>query len=430
MRDGNWQAVVPPAEARRRAAGRRRRCARTGEAEALLLPVRVLVDLGAQDLLHQVLRVLAGDRRHRASREAVKKPDGVHREVFALTGGVAPIALSAAAGGFKSKAKPAAAHKVKWKWRPFSNSARKDGLQLHHWARVSDGEEPQGDYIYAKYNKAVEMVRYTEDEYLQQLHDPRWSKDETDHLFDLCARFDLRFIVIADRYQQNCNWSSRSVEELKDRYYTKELFVIFDGVYRRWMEPFNLQHEVERKHALSLQLMSSRHQELEEAEVLAEAKRVMEERDLVPRVASAHADDGASLNGILGDQHLRNFANDANHASPTATPSSRPVTVKPKVPTRAVCSEFLALRKAVLSLLGLQKRVSWKENEVALLRENPYAAPTRFRDGDKLGSRGDGEADRSQKRDQKRKAPHKQADALPTFAQQQKRARRLKVPED
>lgn len=42
-----------------------------------------------------------------------------------------------------------------------------------------------------------------------------WTKEETDQLFDLCERFDLRFIVIADRFP-----SSRTVEELKERYYS------------------------------------------------------------------------------------------------------------------------------------------------------------------------------------------------------------------
>ena len=36
----------------------------------------------------------------------------------------------------------------------------------------------------------------------------------TDQLFDLCEKFDLYFIVIADRFP-----SSRTVDELKDRYY-------------------------------------------------------------------------------------------------------------------------------------------------------------------------------------------------------------------
>lgn len=42
-----------------------------------------------------------------------------------------------------------------------------------------------------------------------------WTKEETNELFDLCGRFDLRFVVIADRFP-----SSRTVEELKDRYYS------------------------------------------------------------------------------------------------------------------------------------------------------------------------------------------------------------------
>lgn len=41
-----------------------------------------------------------------------------------------------------------------------------------------------------------------------------WTKEETDHLFELCERFDLRFIIIADRFP-----TQRTVEELKDRYY-------------------------------------------------------------------------------------------------------------------------------------------------------------------------------------------------------------------
>eukprot|EP01052_Picozoa_sp_SAG31_P002793 SAG31_NODE_101_length_25195_cov_67.436758_5_plen_66_part_00 len=28
-----------------------------------------------------------------------------------------------------------------------------------------------------------------------------WTKDETDHLFELCERFELKWVVIHDRYQ-------------------------------------------------------------------------------------------------------------------------------------------------------------------------------------------------------------------------------------
>jgi len=54
-------------------------------------------------------------------------------------------------------------------------------------------------------------------EYHQHLHDENWSKQETDRLFELCRRFDLRFVVIHDRWDQN--QSKRSIEDLKERYY-------------------------------------------------------------------------------------------------------------------------------------------------------------------------------------------------------------------
>lgn len=49
-----------------------------------------------------------------------------------------------------------------------------------------------------------------------------WNREETDRLFDLCQRFDLRFIVIQGRwnfgvYEKD---KKRTTEDLKDRYYS------------------------------------------------------------------------------------------------------------------------------------------------------------------------------------------------------------------
>lgn len=49
-------------------------------------------------------------------------------------------------------------------------------------------------------SKTVQVPVYSEQEYQMYLHDDGWTKAETDHLFDLCKRFDLRFVVIHDRY--------------------------------------------------------------------------------------------------------------------------------------------------------------------------------------------------------------------------------------
>lgn len=45
-----------------------------------------------------------------------------------------------------------------------------------------------------------------------------WSKAETDHLLELAKRFDLRFFVIADRWDRKA-YRDRSIEDLKERYY-------------------------------------------------------------------------------------------------------------------------------------------------------------------------------------------------------------------
>lgn len=66
------------------------------------------------------------------------------------------------------------------------------------------------------------MAKYTDAEYEQYLKDEAWTKEETDHLFDLCQTYDLRFFVIHDRWDASRfpNTSkSRSIDELKDRYY-------------------------------------------------------------------------------------------------------------------------------------------------------------------------------------------------------------------
>ena len=96
----------------------------------------------------------------------------------------------------------------KWVWYGFKNPARGDGLTLNHWAKAKECEEP---YPFARFNRKVEVIRYTDEEYEKATKlinlkpgglaiNTDWSKAETDHLFDLCEQFSLRFIVIADRF--------------------------------------------------------------------------------------------------------------------------------------------------------------------------------------------------------------------------------------
>lgn len=80
--------------------------------------------------------------------------------------------------------------------------------------------------------QVVAVPEYSDDEYVQHLQREGWTRQETDHLFDLCQRFDLRFVVIQDRWDRS-RFPKRSVEDLKERYYnicntlTKVSFKLF-----------------------------------------------------------------------------------------------------------------------------------------------------------------------------------------------------------
>ncbi|CAG8615394.1 6877_t:CDS:10, partial [Acaulospora morrowiae] len=144
--------------------------------------------------------------------EREKKPEGIPRELFQLIGGPPPIAFVKPAFKAKPNLRKKAVH---WEFRPFINQARKDQLQLSHWIKATSSEDNSGHW-FAEYNKEIEILEYNDEEYQKFLTDKEWTKEETDYLFGLCRKYDLRFIVIHDRYE----YSERSMEDLKDRYYS------------------------------------------------------------------------------------------------------------------------------------------------------------------------------------------------------------------
>jgi len=90
-----------------------------------------------------------------------------------------------------------------WLWHDFRNPAREDGLVLHHWMKEKEKDEA---YPFARFNRKVEVVQYSDDEYRKAVEDNEclrgdWTRLETDHLFRLCEKYQLRFIIVADRFQ-------------------------------------------------------------------------------------------------------------------------------------------------------------------------------------------------------------------------------------
>ncbi|TKY61685.1 SWR1-complex protein 4 [Spatholobus suberectus] len=362
------------------------------------------------------------EKKSRPPKESQRKPDGISREVYALTGGLAPLMPAIEASQLKKKPPPL--EKITWQWLPFTSSARKDNLQLYHWVRVVNGVPPTGDYSFAKYNKSVDVIKYTDEEYDKYLTDPMWTKEETDQLFDLCERFDLRFIVIADRFP-----SSRTVEELKDRYYSVSRAILIArvppsgdvSVHPLVKEPYNVSQEMERKRALSMVLSQTRQQERRDEEVLVEAKRIVESR-IPPKVAeesqlvASNAGAEATERAVPGETispsnvqlpsmvvpstlsdnastlaslrmlrvYLRTYALEQMVQAANSSAGLRTikrveqtlqdlgVNLKPRVPTKAVCAEHLELRKEILTWLNLQKQVQYKEAEGSSFRDGSY----------------------------------------------------------
>ncbi|KAM0793439.1 hypothetical protein ACM66B_000884 [Microbotryomycetes sp. NB124-2] len=163
-----------------------------------------------------------------------KRPTGIARELYALIGDNAPsLALAPPSKPkFKDRIKRSGAQ-IHWRLSSFTNPSRGAGepetddklaearkkLELRHWVRDLPTNHVEGaiDNKFAKFNTSSQPYSYTNDEYEQYLKDPSWTREETDHLFELAHKYDLRFIVMADRWSLP---TERSVDMLKARYYS------------------------------------------------------------------------------------------------------------------------------------------------------------------------------------------------------------------
>ncbi|KIW82545.1 hypothetical protein Z517_05572 [Fonsecaea pedrosoi CBS 271.37] len=199
---------------------------------------------------------------------------GVKREVQALMGDSVPPIAIVEPRSYKSR--PSISQKLfkprHWEERPFVHGGRTDGLVLRHWKRSIPGSNArtpvvtngsadvemtdeskaspaaqelqfEEEYPSNKWNVKVQIPSYTDEQYENMLKSDDWTRQETDYLMDLCRDYDLRWIVIGDRYnpheiqapqlpvqdgEANANGSElvvkphfpqRSMEALKQRYY-------------------------------------------------------------------------------------------------------------------------------------------------------------------------------------------------------------------
>ncbi|KAG2202548.1 hypothetical protein INT47_012542 [Mucor saturninus] len=205
-----------------------------------------------------------------------KRPDGISRELYSLIGGAPPVAFVKPTFKAKFKSKKKAAS---WLLTPFTNPARVDDLELKHWVKADEADNQE--YAFSKFNKVIDVIDYSEEDYEKYLTDTDWSKEETDYLFDLCRQFDLRFPVIEDRY--NYKNKGRTMEDLKDRYYSVYRKLILQGKGNDYIPDrqslaqqysYDKSKEVERKNALIMLFNRTKEQVEEEEALFVEAKRI------------------------------------------------------------------------------------------------------------------------------------------------------------
>ena len=312
--------------------------------------------------------------------ESKSRNEVISREIINLTGGIPPIKASFSKQMLKCLKEKRLDKKAteKWLWDGFTNPARKDTLELYHWRKASDID----DYAFAKFNKQVELIEYTEEEYEALNQSSVWTREETDYLWGLCKQFDLRFIVIQDRYSSD--YQPRSVEDLKDRYYSLCKAIL----HRREVSnspilslPYNANYEKKRKAMLEKYFLRTREQDEEEKALCEEARKLeirikKEEKEMkvFEKLMSTNSDEiefnewsqskkelnkGPSLRSV---QLLQPALPQRQQKKIESLLKDLGIPDRP-MPTAEVVEQYSKLRKEIFILLNLQKHVIKKENE-------------------------------------------------------------------
>jgi DNA methyltransferase 1-associated protein 1 len=201
--------------------------------------------------------------------------DRMRRELYALLSSdgkdAPPIMTTSAVGGYKQNRINFGQRKVRsWKWMQFNPGRKDSNFSLYHWRRSADeGKE----YPFASFAKTLTLPTFTASVYQQRLQCDDWSREESEHLFHLCARFDLRFPIIVDRWDRS-RFRARTIEDVKKRYYDIcNALEPNEGRHR----VFDAEHERKRKEQL-MKLYNRTAEQVEEEQRLLEELRKIEMR--------------------------------------------------------------------------------------------------------------------------------------------------------
>lgn len=264
-----------------------------------------------------------------------------------------------------------------WTWSSFKNGSRSDALELHHWVKGSKEsvEATEVPYKFEKYNTTLHIPSFTESDYHSFISDDQvdeghsnevdvddndpldttnateesdkkvaeeeeeeekqalsqanervkplpWDYEETRYLFDLSVAFDLKWVVINDRY--DFKQRTRSIEDLQERFYSVcQRILIHENDKKEDSQNsnlitnlnFNRKKEVERKIYLNRLLERSPAEIAEEESLLIEARKfevaakktITERASLLQLLDSPQA--AGSINQYLSSQGLTQLYN-------------------------------------------------------------------------------------------------------------------------
>jgi DNA methyltransferase 1-associated protein 1 len=326
-----------------------------------------------------------------------KRMEGMQRELYSLLGeNTPPISIT----DNKFRDKPNWRQKATpWTWSAFKNRARTDDLTLYHWVRGTQAEDEE--YSFAKLNQKIQVPQFDRTDYEEALTDARWTYEETRYLFDLCRDYDLRWVVVHDRY----NWKKedgddsmpvdettdgRTIEDVKERYYSvcrallklshtragTTLSPADEDVYKQMK--FSKENELKRKAHLEKLLTRSPAEVAEEEALVIEsrkleaaAEQMLKERAEILRLLDAPQASGsiaqyqvsqglAQLTTSLLTTEKTRKRRDSGQStpdlvqteSPTAAPALSTKVVKPEQPKKTAATAVAQL---------VQKKLSAKE---------------------------------------------------------------------
>ncbi|ODV75778.1 Swc4p CYBJADRAFT_121308 [Cyberlindnera jadinii NRRL Y-1542] len=265
-------------------------------------------------------------KKKQKTEQKAKALTGMNRELFQLLGQNTPPVAVRNQQKFKDRLN-ALEKPSSWTWAAFKNNARTDGLKLHHWVKGSKEtvEASELPYKFEKYNTELNIPDFTEDDYLTFIKNKAvpWCYKETRYLFDLAKAFDLKWIVINDRYNYE-EPTGRSLEDLQERFYgVCQRILIYQNEQEETAQNSNLisnlnynkHKEIERKKYLIRLLERSPAEIAEEESLLIEAKKfeaaakntIAERAQLLQLLDSPHAT--GSINQYLSSQGLTQLYN-------------------------------------------------------------------------------------------------------------------------